>query len=262
MSFQQSAAPAARWIARLGRLFCGSRRAAREEPARWAGLIARVRARRLTYCGPPKLETICQTIDRLHEQRIRGCYVEAGCALGGSAIVIGTLKPREAPFYVFDAFGMIPPPGANDGPDSHARYAEIASGRSAGIQGDPYYGYLPNLREVVEQNLRSFGLDLAERNIQLIPGLFAASLQVAEPIALAHIDCDWYDSVLLCIERLAPRMVPGGAMVFDDYSSYAGCRRAVDAWLATTSEFRLAHVNRSATIERIGGKAAAKQQKS
>jgi hypothetical protein len=257
MSFQQSAAPAARWISQIGRLFRGSRRKAREEPARWSSLVARVREQRLTYCGPPKLETICQAIDRLSEQRVSGCYVEAGCALGGSAIVIGTLKPREAPLYVFDAFGMIPPPGANDGPDSHARYAEIASGRSAGIQGDTYYGYVPNLREVVEQNLRSFRLDLTEQNIQLIPGLFQTSLHVAEPIALAHIDCDWYDSVLVCIERLAPRIVPGGAMIFDDYSSYAGCRRAVDAWLATASEFRLAHVNRSATIERIRGNAAA-----
>lgn len=190
----------------------------------------------------------------VQDRGVAGCYVEAGCALGGSAIVIGSLKPQAAPLYVFDVFGLIPAPTANDGPDSHARYAEIQGGCSPGIRGDTYYGYVPNLREVVEQNLVSFGLDLERQRIRLIPGLFQETLHVAEPVALAHIDCDWYDSVQVCIERLAPRLERGGVMIFDDYSSYSGCRRAVDEWLRTSIEFRLVRVERSATVERVSGK--------
>lgn len=131
------------------------------------------------------------------------------------------------------------------------RYEEIKSGRSAGIQGDTYYGYVPNLREVVEQNLRSFGLNLESNSIRLIPGLFQDTLHLREPVALAHVDCDWHDAVRVCIERLAPHVSPGGKLIFDDYSSYSGCRRAVDEWLAGTTEFQLIRVERSATVQRL-----------
>jgi Macrocin-O-methyltransferase (TylF) len=240
-----------RWVHYLTRAFRRPKQPATTRSHRAEQLIAQIRERRLTYCGPPKLENVCETIERLTARNVKGCFVEAGCALGGSAILIGSLKPAAAPLYVFDVFGMIPSPTDNDGPECHVRYSEIKEGRSAGIQGDTYYGYTPNLRQVVEQNLHSFGLDLAAKQIRLIEGLFEETLHVTEPIAFAHIDCDWYDSVRVCINRLAPHIVPGGAIVFDDYSSYSGCRRAVDEWLKASPQFSLTRVKRSATVERV-----------
>jgi O-methyltransferase len=48
------------------------------------------------------------------------------------------------------------------------------------------------------------------------------------PIALAHIDCDQYQSIRDCCERLAPRMVPGGVMIFDDPDALSGAKKALD----------------------------------
>jgi len=71
------------------------------------------------------------------------------------------------------------------------------------------------------------------------PGLFEETLRIDEPIALAHIDCDWYDSVKLCLERITPNVVPGGVLVIDDYRDWVGCRRAVDEYFAGRGdEFR------------------------
>ena len=35
-----------------------------------------------------------------------------------------------------------------------------------------------------------------------------------EPVALAHLDCDWYASVLTCLENIVPRLAPGGVLVY------------------------------------------------
>ena len=127
---------------------------------------------------------------------------------------------------------MIPPPSAVDGADIQARYATIVSGESKGIGGDRYYGYADNLRDKVADTLRSFGLDLQEDRIELVEGLFQDTLQVDGPVALAHIDADWYDSVRTCLERIEPHLSPGGVLVIDDYDHWSGCRKAVDEYFA------------------------------
>ena len=58
------------------------------------------------------------------------------------------------------------------------------------------------------------------------------TLAVDGPVALAHVDVDWYEPVMTCLERIAPRLVVGGHLVLDDYHDWGGCRKATDAFLA------------------------------
>ena len=51
------------------------------------------------------------------------------------------------------------------------------------------------------------------------------------PIALLHLDGDWYDSTRVCLAHLYDRVVSGGLITIDDYGAYDGCRRAVDTFL-------------------------------
>ena len=62
--------------------------------------------------------------------------------------------------------------------------------------------------------------------------MFQDTITGDEPVALAHIDGDWYESVRTCLERIGPRLSPGGVMVIDDYFHWSGCRTAVDEFLA------------------------------
>jgi len=87
--------------------------------------------------------------------------------------------------------------------------------------------------------------------VEFIKGLYEDTLMVDEPVAFAHIDCDWYDSVKLCIDRLADRMSPGGIMLFDDYNSFSGCRKAVDAWLAADARFAIVHADWTVAVGRL-----------
>ncbi|MBW4644615.1 MAG: TylF/MycF family methyltransferase [Goleter apudmare HA4340-LM2] len=211
-------------------------------------IIKRIREKDLTYCGYPKLENVCRAIRNIQLSSVPGIYIEAGCALGGSAILIAEMKPQSVPFYIFDVFGMIPPPSERDGIDAHNRYAEIASGKSKGLGENQYYGYIQNLQDVVQGNIENFGFNLASENINLVPGMFHETLDIQDVVAFAHIDCDWYDSVTTCIEKITPKMSIGAAIVFDDYSSYSGCKQAVDEFLSRNSRFKLVRLERSATL--------------
>lgn len=107
-----------------------------------------------------------------------------------------------------------------------------ASGRAEGVRGARYYGYRRDLFGEVMASFERHGIDLSKRNVHLVRGLLQATLEPQEPIALAHIDCDRYESVKTCLERMVPYLVPGGRLVIDDYLVWSGCRRAVDEYFA------------------------------
>jgi asparagine synthase (glutamine-hydrolysing) len=193
---------------------------------------ARVIAEGLTYLSPPALDDLHRTVQSIERQRLPGMFIEAGCALGGSALVVTAAKRPERPFDVYDVFGMIPPPGEKDGADVHRRYDDIRAGRSSGINGATYYGYQEDLLQTVTATFHRYGFNPERHHVRLIEGLFENTLRVDGPVAFAHIDGDWYDSVSCCLARIGPWLMPGGVLVIDDYDAWSGCRRAVDEYFA------------------------------
>ena len=162
---------------------------------------------------------------------IDGCVIECGCALGGSSILLTSLKKSARQFFVHDVFDMIPPPTDEDGQDVIDRYQTIKAGESKGLGGDEYYGYINDLKDKVAQNIESFGFDLKTENVHLVEGLVQDTLSPDGPVSLAHIDVDWYEPVKCCLERILPNLSPGGYIVIDDYNDWSGCRKATDEFL-------------------------------
>jgi hypothetical protein len=82
-------------------------------------------------------------------------------------------------------------------------------------------------------------LKVAERpNIHLVPGWFSDSLprpetQAISEICFARIDCDLYAPALECLRYLAPRLVNGSILVFDDwtFATFKGETKAFAEWL-------------------------------
>ena len=199
--------------------------------------IARaVRDARLTYLSERKFAAIESALNRISASRVPGCFVECGIALGGSGIVVAALMPAGREFHGYDVFGMIPPPTSpKDDEQSRARYETIRTGQSRGIGADPYYGYVDNLYDLVVENFARFGQSVDDRRVTLHKGFFEETLYPASPVAFAHIDCDWYDPVKLCLERIVPWLAEGAHVVLDDYNDYGGCRRAVDEFLVANA---------------------------
>jgi len=195
-------------------------------------IVRAVRADSLTFLEPEALSDLFEMIENYERNDMPGILIEAGCAAGGSSIVMAKAKSKQRPLHVYDVFGMIPPPSENDDKDVHDRYLVIRAGRAKGIGNRTYYGYEENLVAKVEKNFERHGVPLRQNNIQLIQGMFQDTLQVAEPVLLAHIDGDWCESVRVCLERISPALVSGGALVIDDYDAWSGCRKAVDDFFA------------------------------
>jgi hypothetical protein len=191
-------------------------------------LFERIRSKNLTYLSSAKIARLSRICDIVRHIIDKTVFIEAGCALGGSAIFLAKRKPSASVLRVYDVFDMIPPPSVRDGKDVHERYKIIKSGKSRGLGGEQYYGYQENLYEKVCQNLTDFDVEPNSADVQLIRGMVQDTLKVDLPVLFAHIDVDWFDPVTTCLERIIPQLHPEGFLVIDDYNDWSGCRNAVD----------------------------------
>jgi O-methyltransferase len=174
--------------------------------------------RRYTLCGPVRLRALFDAVRYVDAVGIPGALVECGTARGGSAALMGLAGGPGGigrPLWAFDTFAGLPPPTRAD-PDY--REAKRYTGRCRG--------------EIAEVAALFAALGLGRRT-WLIPGLFADTLQVTPtgPIAVLHVDGDWYASVQVSLEHLYPRVAPGGVIQVDDYGRWQGAQRAVDEFL-------------------------------
>jgi hypothetical protein len=213
-------------------------------PEELEATIARARKEHLTYLKPDNLRELAARVLDVEKQGLPGLVIEAGTARGGSAIVMAAAKSPERPMKVYDVFGMIPPPSDQDGSDVHDRYEKITSGEARGPGGETYYGYRDDLYAEVEASFSRLGVPTSERNVDLVKGLFEDTIDLDEPVAIAHLDGDWYESTMTCLTRIAPLVVPGGRIVLDDYYTWSGCRTAVDEYFKDREGFRLEHGSR------------------
>lgn len=71
-----------------------------------------------------------------------------------------------------------------------------------------------------------------------------------QKIAVAHIDCDWYDPVKFCLAAVNSRLSKGSTLIFDDYYDYGGCRTAVDEFLADHGHLFTADMGENVALTR------------
>jgi (2Fe-2S) ferredoxin len=66
-----------------------------------------------------------------------------------------------------------------------------------------------------------------------VKGLFQDTVPRCDvgPIAVLHLDGDWYESVKVCLDHLYDRVSPGGVIQIDDYGHWEGARKAVDEFM-------------------------------
>ena len=213
---------------RLAALVERTRRTAYPTAVRMAW--SKVRAEHLSYTTDRQLR---QLLEVVHRTAPSGALIlEAGCARGGSSILMCAAKSPQRAMRVYDLFEMLPPPSERDGDDMKARYAEITAGKAVGLDGGQYYLYEDDLLATVTNNFARYGYPVESNNIQLIKGKVQDTLTVAEPVALAHIDVDWYEPVSVCLERVMPHLIVGGAVALHAYLDWSGCRKATDDYFS------------------------------
>ena len=126
----------------------------------------------------------------LETNHIGGDVAELGVFRGGSAKLIGHFAPT-ATLHLFDTFAGIPENDAHPGGHRKGDFPADAE----------------DVRRFLENPRAVFHV-----------GTFPEKLPPQETkFRFAHIDADTYQSTLAAVAYFAPRMLPGGVMVLDDY---------------------------------------------
>ncbi len=179
--------------------------------------LARKLVPQYTMVALPRLKKLYELGGLLAQEGPEGAVVECGVWNGGSsAMVAAGLSQHGAtrPCWLFDSFEGLPEPTEND---------------DAVVRDGYFPGWCTGAVARVEEAHRLAGT--VPSSLQIIPGWFNETLakqaEAIGPIALLHVDADWYDSVTTVFQTLYYQVVPGGVVVIDDYGSWSGCRRAV-----------------------------------
>lgn len=157
---------------------------------------------------------------------VDGCVVECGVWRGGMTAALVSVLGAHRKYFLFDSFEGLPPAKPVDGAAALRWQRDTQSA-----------GYYDNCSAGEEFARRAMMLSGAA-SFYLIKGWFEKTLSdfsPPEPIALLRLDGDWYDSTLVCLERLFEHVAPGGMIILDDYYTWDGCSRALHDFLSRHS---------------------------
>lgn len=190
----------------------------------------------MTFFTEEQLEERAQLVQSL--SHIEGSFVEAGVALGGTAILV-THIALGRPVHLYDVFGMIPAPNhVKDTQDAIERYNVIQSGESRGFGNDTYYGYMKDLLSQVKKNFET--CNVSTQCVQFHKGLVEDTMKdINFDIAYLHCDTDFYSAVYHCLVDGAPHVRVGGYIVVDDFFSYGSAKHAVEDYFTEVNETHL-----------------------
>jgi O-methyltransferase len=153
------------------------------------------------------------------EREVPGDLIETGAWRGGATIfmraILRAYGDTERVVWVADSFQGLPTPDPSlypeDETDRSWAHAELAVS-------------LDN----VKANFERYGL--LDDQVRFLPGWFRETLPAApiERLALLRLDGDMYESTMVALESLYPKLSSGGYVIVDDYGALQGCRAAVD----------------------------------
>ncbi|MEO7366143.1 MAG: TylF/MycF/NovP-related O-methyltransferase [Sphingomicrobium sp.] len=156
---------------------------------------------------------------------IPGDFVEIGVHRGGSAAVLAHLLKDhpERTLHLFDRWGDLPQPTANDGHRQREYARENIPEKLAVLKGG---APLKAAKTIIEQTV---GFDRAVYYQGWYEDTFPA--YSGGKIAFASVDCDYYESVKLALSFLRLNASPGICIVNDDYDSWPGAKIATDEFI-------------------------------
>jgi hypothetical protein len=205
------------------------------EPEQWEMIKTIHSIMPYTLVGIGGLHATYRLAMKMNKDKVPGDFVELGVARGGCAALLGstifstgqTGEVQRRRLRLFDSFEGLPEPTEKDfkTPDT------ATTGRH--VRPLPPGSCLGTLEEVkyLLFDVKKF----PESRIDFVKGWFEntvpAEKNKIDNIAILRIDGDWYESTKVCLEGFYDKVVPGGAVIIDDYHSCYGCQRAVDEFI-------------------------------
>jgi hypothetical protein len=170
-------------------------------------------------------------------KKIAGDFVECGVAAGAQIMAMSLAnihKSGNRTIWAFDSFEGIPMAGEFD--DVQVGIGEIKHDKFAPLEERLVSsGITVHSMENVQETFKRYNLPLD--NVNFVKGWFQHTVPVneVEEISILRLDGDLYESTLVCLQHLYPKVVTGGAVIIDDYA-LTGCRLAVEHYFESIKQ--------------------------
>lgn len=169
----------------------------------------------------PRLAQLAGFARAVVRLEVPGDYAEFGTWRGGTLYMVAETWRRleqTRELMAFDSFEGLPPTAARDGDALHkGQFADV------------------DVEEV-----RAFFAGKGLSRVELIKGWFDKTIGQLDgrTLALAHIDCDTYDSTVAVLDCVWNALSPGGFLVVDDYGhpDCPGVMIAIEEFFAKREE--------------------------
>jgi O-methyltransferase len=171
-----------------------------------------------TMVGMRRLQQLQDAVETVLREQVPGDLIETGVWRGGASIFMRAILAAHGDtirtVWVADSFQGLPTPDP------------------AAYPGDTGVDWWDDADLVipldqVKENFRRYGL--LDEQVRFLPGWFRDTLPTApiERLAVLRLDGDLYESTIVALESLYPKLTPGGFVIVDDYA-LPTCRQAVD----------------------------------
>jgi hypothetical protein len=177
-------------------------------------------------------ETVYNTYNLSNElisNGVKGDFVECGVASGAQIAAMATAiseKNSDKYIYAFDSFQGIPLAGEFDtqqpgiGDITHDKFAPLEQRLVSS-------NITVHTKQEVINNFNHLQLPL--NNVNFIEGWFQDTIPNYNigDICMLRLDGDLYESTIVCLEYLYPKVSEGGVVIIDDYA-LDGCKLAIE----------------------------------
>jgi O-methyltransferase len=171
-----------------------------------------------TMIGLHRLDNLQYCITDVVHCGVPGDLIETGVWRGGASIfmraILKVYGDTHRRVWVADSFQGLPRPDAE-------RYPADA--------GDDLWTFEPLAVSLdrVKANFERYGL--LDEQVRFLPGWFRDTLPAApiERLSVLRLDGDLYESTIVALRSLYPKLSAGGYVIVDDYGAIPGCRQAV-----------------------------------
>jgi O-methyltransferase len=168
--------------------------------------------------GLRRLDNLEHCVRDVVQRGVAGDLIETGVWRGGASIfmraVLKALGDTTRTVWAADSFQGLPRPNAaaypaDEGESSWRRF-ELAVGL-----------------DTVKANFAKYGL--LDDQVRFLVGWFSDTLPAApiERLAVLRLDGDLYESTIVALRALYPKLSPGGYVIVDDWGAVPACKEAV-----------------------------------
>jgi O-methyltransferase len=171
-----------------------------------------------TMIGLRRLDNIQHCVVDVLRRGVPGDLIETGVWRGGAVIfmraILAAYGDTTRAVWAADSFQGLPPPSGEYAPD----------------EGDKHWQYdaLAISEDQVRANFDRYGL--LDDQVRFLSGWFQDTLASApiEQLAVIRLDGDMYESTIVALDALYPKLSVGGYLIVDDYGAIPACKQAVD----------------------------------